>query len=123
MFVFRNQIIKKQIINKHSYLYPQQRLFSKFNPNEVRVISFDITGTILTHKEPVAKTYADAALWAKLDHPPNQEEMQMAFKKAYKEICLLYPCFGGQHGLSDRQWLGFYYVYVWYIYIVCIDYF
>jgi FMN phosphatase YigB (HAD superfamily) len=81
-----------------------KRNFSKFDPSQVRVVSFDITGTILTHREPVAKSYADAAKWARLYNPPNELEMRTAFKKAFKEVSLEYPCFGGEAGLSDREW-------------------
>ena len=51
----------------------------------VRAISLDITGTLITHREPVMKSYADAAVWARLPDPPSISELKPAFKQAYKE--------------------------------------
>ncbi|KAH8067801.1 N-acylneuraminate-9-phosphatase [Aureococcus anophagefferens] len=45
-----------------------------FNAAAIRAVSFDVTGTLLFHKESIAKTYADAAVWARLDDPPTAEE-------------------------------------------------
>jgi len=50
------------------------------------------------------KTYADAAVWAKLPNPPTELELKPAFKQAYKESLLERPCFGGTMGQSSRQW-------------------
>ena len=76
----------------------------KFDPTKVRAISFDVTGTIMVHAEPIMKTYADAAVWARLPNPPSEAELKPAFKQAYKESLLASPCFGGREGLSSRQW-------------------
>ena len=65
-----------------------------FNAAAIRAVSFDVTGTLLFHKESIAKTYADAAVWARLDDPPTAEELKPAFKRAYKSACLERPCFG-----------------------------
>ena len=70
----------------------------------VRVISLDITGTLITHKGSVVQHYVDAAVWARLDDPPSVEEMKPAFKQAYKERCIESPCFGGAEGISGRDW-------------------
>ena len=51
----------------------------------VRALSLDITGTLITHREPVMKSYADAAVWARLPDPPSISELKPAFKQAYKE--------------------------------------
>lgn len=50
------------------------------------------------------KTYADSASWAKVPNPPTEAELKPAFKQAYKESLLASPSFGGQEGLSSRQW-------------------
>lgn len=70
----------------------------------VRALSLDVTGTLITHGEPVMKTYADAAVWARLPNAPSEAELKVAFKAAYKEACLSSPCFGGQEGISGREW-------------------
>ena len=69
----------------------------------VRAISLDITGTLITHREPVMKSYADAAVWARLPDPPSISELKPAFKQAYKEGLQEFPCFGGPT-MSGREW-------------------
>jgi len=70
----------------------------------IRAVSLDITGTLLSTREPVVKSYHDAALWARLPDPPSQAEMKAAFKTAYYERNLESPCFGGVEGISGREW-------------------
>ena len=72
--------------------------------SKVRAISFDVTGTLITHGQPVMKSYADAAVWARLPNPPTAEELKPAFKQAYKDALEESPCFGGRHGTSGRDW-------------------
>lgn len=67
---------------------------SAFDPSRVRAISLDVTGTIMVHAEPIMKTYADSAVWAKVPHPPTEQELKPAFKAAYKRMHFDYPCFG-----------------------------
>jgi len=70
----------------------------------IKAISLDVTGTILVHRDPIMKTYADAAVWARLPNPPTAEELKPAFKAAYFEHLTKNPCFGHGQGLSSRQW-------------------
>jgi len=67
------------------------RLF--FHGHHIKAITFDVTGTLLQHRYPIAQTYAECAKWARLAEPPTQEEIQPAFKKAYKETLLEFPYF------------------------------
>ncbi len=67
---------------------------SAFDPKKIRAISLDVTGTILVHAEPIMKTYADCAVWARLPSPPTETELKPAFKAAYKQMHFDYPCFG-----------------------------
>ncbi|CAJ1944349.1 unnamed protein product [Cylindrotheca closterium] len=71
---------------------------------KIRVLSLDVTGTLLAGREPVVQTYHKAALWAQLPHPPSPEELKTAFKAAYKEKCIESPCFGKVEGTSGREW-------------------
>ena len=72
------------------------------NNNRIRAISFDVTGTLITTRQPVIQSYHDALLWSKFPNPPSIDEMKMAFKTAFKERCLESPCFGGSgHTPSD----------------------
>eukprot|EP00980_Cylindrotheca_fusiformis_P014823 scaffold4031_cov135-Cylindrotheca_fusiformis.AAC.10 len=75
--------------------------------HKIRAISFDVTGTLLASKEPVIKTYYDAAIWSRFPNPPPLEELKKGFKKAYKERCIESPCFGGNSDDgrgSGREW-------------------
>jgi hypothetical protein len=57
---------------------------------KVRVISLDVTGTIMTHRLPVYQAYSEAAQWAKLHNAPSPEELKPAFK--VRRFCFLRPC-------------------------------
>mmetsp|Transcript_50403 Transcript_50403/g.107341 ORF Transcript_50403/g.107341 Transcript_50403/m.107341 type:complete len:302 (+) Transcript_50403:79-984(+) len=71
---------------------------------KIRAISLDVTGTLLATREPVIKSYHDAALWARLTDPPSQAELKRGFKIAFRERCIESPCFGGVEGISGRDW-------------------
>lgn len=72
---------------------------------KIRAISLDVTGTLLATREPIAKSYHDAALWARLPDPPTQDELKRGFKVAFRERCVESPCFGGaEEGVSGRDW-------------------
>ena len=72
--------------------------------SKIRAISLDVTGTLLATKEPVIKSYHDAAIWARLPNPPTQTELKQGFKVAFRERCIESPCFGGVEGISGREW-------------------
>uniref|UniRef100_A0A7R9ZUG8 Haloacid dehalogenase-like hydrolase domain-containing protein 3 n=1 Tax=Pseudo-nitzschia arenysensis TaxID=697910 RepID=A0A7R9ZUG8_9STRA len=77
---------------------------STIDASKIRAISFDVTGTLLATKEPVVKSYHDAAIWAQLSDPPSQEELKRGFKIGFKERSIASPCFGGVEGISGRDW-------------------
>lgn len=72
--------------------------------SNIRAISLDVTGTLVTTREPVIKSYHDAAIWAKLPDPPSQAELKRGFKLAFQERCIESPCYGGVEGISGRDW-------------------
>lgn len=69
----------------------------------IKCVSFDVTGTLITHGEPVMKAYADAAQWAKISDPPTEAELKPAFKQAYRKALESSPCFGSDV-MSGREW-------------------
>ena len=77
---------------------------SVLESSKIRAISLDVTGTLVATKEPVIKSYHDAALWAQLPNPPTQDEMKKGFKIAFKERCMESPCYGGVEGIAGREW-------------------
>eukprot|EP00578_Thalassiosira_sp_NH16_P015672 CAMPEP_0181107548 /NCGR_PEP_ID=MMETSP1071-20121207/17145_1 /TAXON_ID=35127 /ORGANISM="Thalassiosira sp., Strain NH16" /LENGTH=306 /DNA_ID=CAMNT_0023191071 /DNA_START=77 /DNA_END=997 /DNA_ORIENTATION=- len=72
--------------------------------NKIRALSLDVTGTLLVTKEPVIKSYHNAAVWARLPDCPSQDELKNGFKVAFRERCIESPCFGGVEGISGREW-------------------
>jgi REG-2-like HAD superfamily hydrolase len=74
------------------------------NLAKVRVISLDVTGTLLFHRAPVAATYVKALQWARLADPPTVEQFGNAYKRAYKENSLRHPCFGAAAKMPARDW-------------------
>lgn len=72
--------------------------------SKIRALSLDVTGTLIATKEPVIKSYHDAAIWARLPNPPTQDEMKKGFKVAFRERCIESPCYGGVEDISGREW-------------------
>lgn len=77
---------------------------SKLDIKKIKVISFDVTGTLLVHKYPIMQTYAECAVWAKLKNPPTADELKPAFKKAYYKYNTEMRCFGYHDNISPRKW-------------------
>lgn len=70
----------------------------------IKVITLDVTGTIIHHRHPIPQVYADSMRWAGLPNPPDAKELKPAFKKAYYDALMARPYFGHAEGLSSRQW-------------------
>jgi len=77
---------------------------SSLGNKKIRALSLDVTGTLLATREPVIKSYHDAAHWAQLSNPPSQSELKQGFKIAFRKRCIESPCFGGVEGISGRDW-------------------
>lgn len=71
--------------------------------SKIRALSLDVTGTLLATKEPVVRSYHDAAIWAKI-RIPSESQLKQGFKIGFKERCIESPCFGGVEGISGREW-------------------
>jgi len=70
---------------------------------KVRVITLDVTGTIMYHRDPIAETYCRCAEKVG-SQPPPVEAMRTSFKAAFKSSLQRWPCFGHAAGLSSREW-------------------
>ncbi|KAJ1410109.1 HAD-like domain-containing protein [Ochromonadaceae sp. CCMP2298] len=80
------------------------RKAAPFDASKVKVISLDVTGTLLVHKQSVSGTYADCMSWAKLPITPSGADLKIPFKQAYREKLIEFPAFGFDAGMSDRDW-------------------
>ena len=77
---------------------------STVDTSKIRAISLDVTGTLLATKEPVVKSYRDAAIWARLPTVPTKDDFKKGFGVAFRKRCIESPCFGGVEGISGREW-------------------
>lgn len=74
-----------------------------FDPKKVKVISLDVTGTILLHKTDVVESYAECLKWSHIAIP-HTDELRKPFKDAYRAALTKYPCFGHAANMSGRDW-------------------
>lgn len=68
----------------------------------LRLITFDVTGTLMILRPPVAYKYAEAA--KKFGITVNIEEIVSSFKNEWKTLSLLHPNFGRDTGLGWEKW-------------------
>ena len=47
---------------------------SLLQPSKIRVLSLDVTGTLLATREPAVRSYYNAAIWAKISNPPSEAQ-------------------------------------------------
>ena len=76
----------------------------KIMPRRLRLITMDVTGTIVSFRGTLEEHYLGAA--AKCGVTPedvNASKISASFNKAYKETSIRYPCFGGDE-VSAKQW-------------------
>nr|XP_039273387.1 haloacid dehalogenase-like hydrolase domain-containing protein 3 [Styela clava] len=69
----------------------------------IRLITFDVTGTLLKVTSPVGRQYSQAAekfIGIKFD----ENSMQECFWKYYRQQMKQYPMFGSQHNMTSEQW-------------------
>ena len=76
----------------------------QFDASKVKVITLDVTGTLLLHKQAVAQAYAECIEWAEIPAPPPLSEVNKAFRDAYKHALQMYPCFGHSTNMPTRDW-------------------
>lgn len=80
-------------------------MWPKVRPVRVRVITCDVTGTLVSFRGSLEEHYLGSALKCGIELAPDVP-IGPAFGKAYKEACQLYPCFGGST-LSGKDWWKF----------------
>ena len=74
----------------------------KIRPKRIRMITFDVTGTIVSFRGTLEEHYLGAA--TKLGvKDVDSSQFGSAFGRAYRETSKLYPCFGGD-AMSAKEW-------------------
>lgn len=74
----------------------------------IKVISLDVTDTIIGYRKPIGKIYADAAKWLGLKDSdvPSDDLMTKAFYSSFKEMSKEHPIYGHASNRSyrGREW-------------------
>lgn len=79
-------------------------LWTKVRPKRVRMITMDVTGTIVSFRGSLEEHYLGAASKCGVTITKEQSQaIHHAFSRAYKETCTEYPCFGGDT-ITAKQW-------------------
>ena len=74
----------------------------KIKPKRIRMITMDVTGTIVTFKGTLEEHYLGAAEKCGV-HNVDASKFSDAFDKAYRQTSTQYPCFGGEE-MTARDW-------------------
>jgi putative hydrolase of the HAD superfamily len=77
-------------------------MWPKVRPKRVRMITMDVTGTIVSFRGTLEEHYLGAAEKCGVDDV-DPARISKAFGIAYKETCTKYPCFGGSD-ITAKQW-------------------
>ena len=88
----------------------QMGTWPKVRPVRVKIITMDVTGTIVSFLGTLEDHYVGAAEKSGI-HPDKLHKLKYddpkiidrAFSTAYKECCQQYPCFGGDQ-LTAKEW-------------------
>lgn len=74
----------------------------KIYPRRIRVITSDVTGTLVSFRGSLSEHYLGSAKKCGIEIPEDKR-FERAFKQAYEETCRAYPCFGSDE-LSAKEW-------------------
>lgn len=77
-------------------------LFPKVHPKRVRVMTMDVTGTLVSFCGSLEAHYLGAAQAIGVGMSPDAP-IEEAFRQGYKDMCREYPCFGGKD-LTAKEW-------------------
>jgi putative hydrolase of the HAD superfamily len=76
--------------------------WSKIRPRRIRLITMDVTGTVVSFRGTLEQHYVGAAAKCGVTGV-DSTKISNAFGAAYKETCEAYPCFGGDR-VTAKQW-------------------
>ena len=92
------------LLRQNRFIRSPHRLFSTDGGRRIRVISCDVTGTLVSFLGKIEENYGKAAHICGVELPPHQiESIGKCFNKAYKETSISHPCFGN-HMISAKDW-------------------
>eukprot|EP00934_Nitzschia_sp_Nitz4_P009277 Nitzschia sp. Nitz4//scaffold3_size479765//472300//473097//NITZ4_000197-RA/size479765-processed-gene-1.559-mRNA-1//-1//CDS//3329551049//9267//frame0 len=76
--------------------------WTKCRPKRIRMITVDVTGTLISYRGSLETHYMGAAAKCGVDIV-DTSNIKVAFARAYKETLAKYPCFGGNE-ISTKSW-------------------
>mmetsp|Transcript_87062 Transcript_87062/g.251462 ORF Transcript_87062/g.251462 Transcript_87062/m.251462 type:complete len:311 (-) Transcript_87062:1018-1950(-) len=85
-----------------SYMKRCMGTWPKVRPKRVRMITMDVTGTMVSFRGSLEEHYVGAAGKCGVHHV-DASKINEAFRRAYKETSDEYPCFGGDE-ITAKQW-------------------
>ncbi|PVV05273.1 hypothetical protein BB560_000210 [Smittium megazygosporum] len=72
---------------------------------KIKAISFDAIGTLVEFRHPPHQVYARFLYEnSSFNNELSDDQKFAAFKKSYKKINSLYPCYGWKQRISDDEW-------------------
>lgn len=73
-------------------------------PRRIRVITCDVTGTLVSFLGRIEEHYGNAAQICGVDFPSDKmSSIGPCFSQAYRETSSTHPCFGGSE-ISAKEW-------------------
>ena len=78
----------------------------KVRPRRIRVITMDVTGTLVSFRGSLEEHYLGAAKKCGVELSADDDvsyDFAQAFRRAYEETSMEFPCFGG-NDLSAKEW-------------------
>eukprot|EP00547_Thalassionema_nitzschioides_P006060 CAMPEP_0194207458 /NCGR_PEP_ID=MMETSP0156-20130528/6192_1 /TAXON_ID=33649 /ORGANISM="Thalassionema nitzschioides, Strain L26-B" /LENGTH=261 /DNA_ID=CAMNT_0038934229 /DNA_START=410 /DNA_END=1192 /DNA_ORIENTATION=+ len=76
--------------------------WTKIRPKRIRMLTFDVTGTIVSFRGTLEEHYLGAANKHGVENV-DSKKFADGFKRAYKETAKVHPCFGGDE-ISAKEW-------------------
>lgn len=103
-----SRILQAQLQGRGSRQQQQQQQRSmgswpKFRPKRIRMITMDVTGTIVSFRGSLESHYLGAAKKCGV-RGVDSSKIKQAFARAYTETSTLYPCFGGDQMTAKNWW-------------------
>ena len=94
--------IERQRLPSTSVVVRHMGTWPKVRPKRIRMITCDVTGTLVSFRGSLEDHYLGSAKKIGVDLDGNAP-IGKAFGQAYKEMSKKYPCFGGSE-ISAKEW-------------------
>jgi putative hydrolase of the HAD superfamily len=95
---------QRTLTGRHPACTAQRRMgtWTKIRPKRLKVITMDVTGTVVSFRGTLEEHYLGAAARCGVSEV-NATKINKAFARAYRETSEQYPCFGGDT-ITAKEW-------------------